>query len=203
MEEKIGIFGGSFDPIHQGHINIAKSAYREFSLDEVWFIPSGHSPNKDVAKMSSFEDRAKMVSLAIEDIPYFRLCKIEMASEGTSYTYLTLTKLKERHPEKQFFFLMGADSLDYFEQWYHPEIICQKAVILVAVRDDMDIAAIHKKIEEIKTLFLAEIHPVYGGKTDVSSSALREAFLRGEDRDCGMLPRKVAEYINERRLYRA
>ncbi len=202
MGEKIGIFGGSFDPIHWGHINIAESAYREYGLDEVWFIPAGHSPNKDEAKMTAPQIRAEMVSLAIEGIPYFRLCDIEIASEGISYTYLTLTKLKNLYPEKQFFFIMGADSLDYFEQWYHPEIICRKAVILAAVRDDMDLTAIHKKIAELRTRFFAEIHPIRGGKTDVSSSALREAFLRGEKEGGGLLPQKVAEYIRKHCLYR-
>ena len=131
--KRVGILGGSFDPIHKGHLNIAQSAYEEFALDEVWFIPAGHSPNKDEKKMTAADIRAEMTALAIYDIPYFKLSRMEIDAEGTSYTYLTLTKLKEACPDIDFFFIMGADSLDYLEKWYHPEIICEKAVILAAV----------------------------------------------------------------------
>ena len=203
MEEKIGIFGGSFDPIHLGHLNIAKSAYEEFDLDEVWFVPAGHSPNKNEKQMTPAESRAEMVSLAIEGTPYFKLCDIEMASEKTSYTYITLTKLKEQYPDKKFYFIMGADSLDYFDRWYHPEIICQKAVILAAVRDDMDIAAIREKIAQIQSLFPAEIYPVFGGKTDISSTILRQKLSEGEENSLAMLPEKVRTFIKEQKLYDA
>ena len=201
MEKKIGIFGGSFDPIHCGHINIAKSAYEEFDLDEVWFVPAGHSPNKDENRMTPADVRAKMVSLAIEGIWGFKLCDIEIKSNETSYTYLTLTKLKDLYPENKFFFIMGADSLDYFERWYHPEIICQKSVILVAVRDNMNLSEINQKIEQIKNLFPSEIYPISGGKTDISSSSLREALSRGEEDNTIMLPPKVAAYILHNHLY--
>lgn len=202
MEEKIGIFGGSFDPIHLGHLNIARSAYEEFALNEVWFVPAGHSPNKDEKQMTPAEIRAKMVSLAIEDIPYFKLCDIEMASEEISYTYLTLTKLKELYPDKKFFFIMGADSLDYFDRWYHPEIICQKAAVLTAVRDDMDISAINQKIAQIKELFPAEIYPIFGGKTEISSSSLRQKLLSGDESSLFMLPEKVKAFIKKHKLYK-
>ena len=201
MEKKIGIFGGSFDPIHCGHINIAKSAYEEFDLDEVWFVPAGHSPNKDENRMTPADVRAKMVSLAIEGICGFKLCDIEIKSNETSYTYLTLTKLKDLYPENKFFFIMGADSLDYFERWYHPEIICQKSVILVAVRDNINLSEINQKIEQIKKLFPSEIYPISGGKTDISSSSLREALSRGEEDNTIMLPPKVAAYILHNHLY--
>ncbi|MDD6307720.1 MAG: nicotinate-nucleotide adenylyltransferase [Clostridiales bacterium] len=203
MEEKIGIFGGSFDPIHCGHINIAQSAYEEFNLNEVWFIPAGHSPNKDENRMTPAEIRAEMVSLAIEGIPGFRLCDIEIKAKETSYTYLTLTKLKDLYPDKKLFFIMGADSLDYFERWYHPEIICQKAVILAAVRDDMNLSEINRKIAQIKKLFPARIYPISGGKTDISSSSLRDELSRGEEDKTIMLPPRVAEYIKRNHLYQS
>lgn len=198
--KKIGILGGSFDPIHQGHLNIARSAYEEFALDEVWFIPAGHSPNKNEKKMTPARQRADMVALAIEDFPYFKLSTLEIESAKISYTYLTLTKLKELYPEDLFYFIMGADSLDYFERWYHPEIICEKAIILAAVREHMDINIINEKIAQIKQLFPAEIYPVFGGKTDISSSKLRADILSGH-RTSDMLPDKIADYIIEHHLY--
>lgn len=199
MNRKIGILGGSFDPIHMGHLNIAKSAYREFALDEVWFIPAGHSPNKDEGKMTPAAARVDMTKLAIAPYPYFKLSRIEVDAEGTSYTYRTLTKLKERHPAVDFFFIMGADSLDYFEQWKHPEIICEKATVLAAVRDDMDIAQINAKIAAIQAQFPAVIYPIRGGRTEVSSTQLREMLKAGEK--SLMLPDAVFHYIKERHLY--
>ena len=200
QNKKIGILGGSFDPIHNGHLAIAESAYRDFSLDEVWLIPAGHSPNKDEKKMTSAYTRADMVALAIEQIPYFKLSMYEIEKEGTSYTYLTLSDFKERYPDTTFYFIMGADSLDYFEKWRHPEIICEKAIILVSVRDDMDSEDIHSKISQIKSLFHAEIYPLSCKKIDISSSEIRAAILNEEPLP-NELPEAVAQYIKEQHLY--
>lgn len=197
---KIGIFGGSFDPIHQGHMNIARSAYEEFSLDEVWFIPAGHSPNKDERGMTSAVHRAQMVELAIASYPYFKLSRMEIDAQHTSYTYLTLSKIKEQYPNAELYFIMGADSLDYFEKWKHPEIICEKAIILAAVRDDMDVAVIHKKIIEIQSLFPARIYPIHGGRTEVSSTQIRSMYKETQ-RVSEMIPDAVERYIREHGLY--
>lgn len=199
-KRKIGIFGGSFDPIHQGHLNIARSAYEEFSLDEVWFIPAGHSPNKDEHGMTSATNRAEMVELAIAPYPYFKLSRIEIEAQQTSYTYLTLSKIKEQYPDAELYFIMGADSLDYFEKWKHPEIICEKAIILAAVRDDMDVAVIQKKITEIQSLFPARIYPIRGGRTEVSSTELRSSYKKAGSISA-MIPDAVGRYIREHGLY--
>lgn len=202
MNTKIGILGGSFDPIHQGHLNIAQNAYQEFQLQEIWFVPAGHSPNKRESSMTPAEIRAKMVSLAIEDIPYFKLSTVEIDAPDTSYTYLTLSRFKEHFPQYEFYFIMGADSLDYFEKWVHPEIICQNAVILTAIRDDMDRSVIQNKIAEIQKMFPAEIYPISGEKTDISSSEIRTTFQSNQD-EVPLIPVKVADYIKSHHLYEA
>lgn len=201
QNKKIGILGGSFDPIHNGHLAIAESAYRDFDLDEVWLIPAGHSPNKDENKMTSAAMRAEMTGLAIQNIPYFKLSIYEINKAGTSYTYLTLTDFKAQYPDTDFYFIMGADSLDYFESWRHPEIICQKAVILVAVRDDMDLDAVQKKIEVIKALYQAEIYPLTCPKIDISSSQIRVSIDENQE-ICNMVPKAVADYIKKYELYK-
>ena len=201
QNKKIGILGGSFDPIHNGHLAIAESAYSDFHLDEVWLIPAGHSPNKDEDKMTSAAVRAEMVALAAQGIPHFRLSTYEIDKEGTSYTYLTLSDFKEQYPDTDFYFIMGADSLDYFDAWRHPEIICQKAIILVAVRDDMDLDDIQAKIEHIKTQFSAEIYPLSCAKIDISSSEIRVKLHSSEDIG-DMVPHSVADYITKQGLYR-
>ena len=199
-KKKIGILGGSFDPIHQGHLNIARSAYEEFQLDEVWFMPAGHSPNKDESGMTCAAKRAKMVELAIAEYPYFKLCMIEVESSETSYTYRTLTKLTAQYPDIQFYFIMGADSLDYFEKWRHPEIISEKAILLVAVRNTQNLPQIQKKINELQKLFHTQIYPITGGKTDVSSTELRKKIREGTDNP-NMIPSIVADYIAACGLY--
>lgn len=200
QNKKIGILGGSFDPIHNGHLAIAESAYRDFNLDEIWLIPAGHSPNKDEYKMTSAIVRAEMTALAAQNLPHFKLSTYEIDKEGTSYTYLTLSDFKEQYPNTDFYFIMGADSLDYFDAWRHPEIICQKAIILVAVRDDMDLNDINEKIEHIKTQFHAEIYPLSCDKIDISSSEIR-ANLQNRKDICDMVPQAVADYITKHNLY--
>ena len=200
QNKKIGILGGSFDPIHNGHLAIAESAYNDFNLDEVWLIPAGHSPNKDEEKMTKGKVRAEMVSLAIEDKPYFKLSMYEIEKEGTSFTYLTLSEFKEKYPDTTFYFIMGADSLDYFEKWRYPEIICEKAIVLVAVRDDMDLEAIHNKIEALNSLFHAKIYPLSCPKINISSSDIRAALIKSE-KCLDELPAKVAAYIQKNHLY--
>lgn len=200
FRKKIGILGGSFDPIHMGHLNIAQSAYLEYGLDEVWFIPAGHSPNKDEREMTPAGIRAEMVSLAIEPYPHFRLSRIEVEAKETSYTYLTLAKLKAQYPDIEFYFIMGADSLDYFAEWRHPEIICEKAVVLAAVRDDMDAGRMEEKIAYIKALFAARIYPLKCGRMDVSSTELRWQVKHSTE-EPAMLPKSVLAYIKEHQLY--
>ena len=115
QNKKIGILGGSFDPIHNGHLAIAKSAYQDFALDEVWLIPNGNAPHKDSDKMADASHRLAMCQLVADEYPFLKACDIEIVSKEYSYTYITVTKLKDLYPEHEFYFIMGADSLDYFE----------------------------------------------------------------------------------------
>lgn len=131
----IGILGGSFDPIHNGHLHMAKCAYESYALDQVWLIPAGHSPNKDEHRMTDAKDRFKMCKLAAQPYPWMIVSRLELDSAERSYTYRTMEKLSEQFPMHHFFFIMGGDSLDYFEQWKQPERIAKLATILVIPRD--------------------------------------------------------------------
>lgn len=199
--KKIGILGGSFDPVHKGHLAIGEAAYRDFDLDEVWFIPAGHSPNKDETGMTAPELRARMTELAVAPYSYFKVSRMEIKAERTSYTYLTLTRLKELHPDTRFYFIMGADSLDYFEEWKHPEIISQMAVILVAVREQWDRQGIMDKIQKIEHMFKAEIYPLSCERFDAASREIRHALENGASR-IPELPDSVMQFIRENHLYR-
>lgn len=198
---KTAIFGGAFDPIHNGHINMMESAMNEYCLDRVIVVPSGHSPNKDESNMTSFEHRFNMCQIAVRNLKSITVSDIEHMCNSTSYTYATLLKFKEMYPLDELYFIMGADSLDYFEKWYHPEIIAQTAAILVISREDMDIDVISAKIKEINTIFPADIRIVHCNKIDVSSTMIRSNIKKHQD-ITGILPGKVIDYIRQNELYR-
>jgi nicotinate-nucleotide adenylyltransferase len=198
---RIGLLGGSFDPIHNGHINIAEAAYREFELDEVWFIPAGHSPNKDENSMTDAAHRYRMVELAVSSVPYFKISDIEFGQTDTTYTYLTLTRLHDKYPDCTFYFIMGADSLDYFEQWKYPQRICDLANILIAVRDELGAAAVNNKIEQLKCDLNGNFYQITGGKTDISSTEIRQKIRSGTDIST-IVPPEVCDYIKQEDLYK-
>lgn len=197
---KIGLLGGSFDPIHLGHLHMARQAKQEYALDEVWLIPAGHSPNKDETRMTSAAQRLAMCQLAVNDEADIWVCSIEVDSMETSYTFLTLQKLKQQYPADEFYFIMGADSLDYFEKWRNPQIIAQLAVLLIVNRNLFSEDDLKNKINELQRLFYADIRIVHCEKWDVSSSYIRKAFSENEDISPYVKP-QVMEYMKANHLY--
>ena len=192
---KIGILGGSFDPIHNGHLHMAKSAYEQYHLDQVWLIPNGHAPHKDEDRMADAVHRMAMCELVALEHDYIKTCDIEIASEESSYTYLTMQKLTMRYPEHEFYFIMGADSLDYFEKWKNPQIIASLCKILVINRDEFCENDMQDKIEKILRLFPANIQIVHCSKYAISSTEVRS----GEKLD-DLLP-AVKDYVLQHHLY--
>ena len=115
---KIGIMGGTFDPIHIGHLILGEAAYEQFGLDEVWFLPAGNPPHKrNRAGQAKDAQRVEMVRRAIASNPHFVLCTKEMEDEGYTYSYRTLEAMRKEHPGTEFYFIIGADSLFYFDEW--------------------------------------------------------------------------------------
>ncbi len=194
---RIGILGGSFDPIHKGHIYMASEAFRLGGLDEVWLIPNGNAPHKDTSRMADAGHRLAMCQLAIKDSAYdfLRVNDIEIESQEYCYTYRTLELLTKAYPEHEFFFIMGADSLDYFDKWRHPEIIAALCEIYVINRDEFTQGEMERKITQIKSLFSANIHILQSKKYDVSSTEIRNGKNREELTD------SVKRYIEQHKLY--
>lgn len=193
--KRIGILGGSFDPIHKGHISMAVHAHEQYKLDQIWLMPNGHAPHKDEEKMADAEHRLAMCELVAEKYPFMETCDIEITSEEYSYTYLTMQKLTQMYPEYEFYFILGADSLDYFEKWRHPEIISALSKLLVVNRDEFTIEDMENKIKRINAHFPAEIHIVHCPKYDVSSTEIRH----GQKLD-DVLP-EIKEYMFKNHLY--
>ena len=207
---KTGIFGGAFDPIHKGHIYMAQKAMEEYSLDRILLVPSGHSPNKTENAMTAFSHRYNMCKLASEAVPGIEASDIEIKDEATSYTYVTLQKLKARYPEDELYFIMGGDSRDYFETWMRPDVIARTAIILVMVRENFPKQQMEEKIAHIKNLFPADIRLLSCDRIDVSSTQVR-SLLRAKSQADGYRSPKGAEmfldaavmsYIQANNLYR-
>ena len=134
--KRIGIMGGTFDPIHIGHLILGETAYEQFHLDQVLFMPAGNPPHKrNRSNRATDEQRTEMVKIAIASNPHFALSLEEMNQDGFTYTYRTLERLKRQNPDTDYFFIMGADSLYEFEKWREPGRILAACTVLVATRD--------------------------------------------------------------------
>lgn len=132
--KRVGIMGGTFDPIHLGHLIMAENAYEAFELDEILFVPTGVSYLK--SNVLDAKTRISMIGEAISDNPHFALSTIEVERDGYSYSYETIKELQDANPNTDYFFIVGADSLMYMDKWKNPEQIFAKVPVLVAVRDE-------------------------------------------------------------------
>ncbi len=202
-KRRIGIMGGTFDPIHNAHLMIAKKAYEQFNLDEVLFMPTGTPPHKADKKVTESKHRANMVRIAIKDIPYFIYSDFEVKRRGNTYTADTLSLLREnkKYSDSEIYFIIGADSLAYIEEWYKPEIIFQKAILVVAKRDeneDMELMAMSNRLEKI---YHGKIYIIHIKKMDISSEMIRTRVSENKS-ITGIVPLGVEQYIYLQNLYR-
>lgn len=202
--KKIGIMGGTFDPIHNGHMMLGKTAYEQFGLDEVWFMPNGNPPHK---KQESIESdavhRMEMVTIAIEDIDEFKIQNYEVIKENVSCSWETMKQFKELYPQDEFYFIIGADSLFAIETWVHPERLFPNCIILAAYRDDIDTEEeMYTQINYLCKKYNADIRLLRSPLMNISSSELRQMIAEGKS-IAGLVPEKVKNYIVKEGLYGA
>ncbi len=198
---KIGILGGTFDPIHNGHILLGQQAYEEYRLDQIWFMPSGTPPHKRDHKVTEGAQRRDMVMLAIEGVPYFSYSDFELKRPGNTYTAQTLRLLREAFPGDRFYFIVGADSLYQIEHWYHPEQVLANATLLVASREyEEEHRSLDQQIAYLTVRFGAQILKLHCDEVDISSAGLRQMAAQGLD-ICPYVPPAVADYICAKGLY--
>ena len=201
MKNRIGIMGGTFNPIHNGHIMLANEAYEQYSLDKVWIMVSPMPPHKKELDIIDAFHRGNMARLASDEYPdRFEFSDYELKRSGYIYTADTLTMLCEEHPESEFYFIIGGDSLKNFEHWYKPDIILKKAVILAAIRDHYDIENVKSQIEYLTLRYDADIRLLKTVNVEVSSTMLRKMVSEGKKID-DFVPYSVAQYIYENKLY--
>lgn len=198
--KKVGIMGGTFNPIHNGHLLIAENACMQLALDEVRFIPTGKSPHKRGQEIMDGAHRLRMVELAIEGNPAFLADERELRSDAVSYSCFTLQSMHEEAPEDQLFFIMGGDSLRDFKTWYHPEIICKYATLVAAIRDDCDRAHLIGYTKELNRLFGADVRLIETPNLSVTSRELRRRVGAGETIRY-QVPETVRLYIEKNHLY--
>ena len=198
--KKVGILGGTFNPVHMAHLIIAEIAREEAGLDDILFIPSGCSYLKDASDILPAKDRIHMTGLAIEDNSHFALSTIEIDRGGNSYTCDTLLELKHRYPDQEYYLIVGADNLFTMEEWKDPEVIFGNAKILAAVRGSKKRADMEEKIAELKEKYHADITLLHVSHVDIASSLIREKIAQGLSIRY-MLPEKVREYIIKNHFY--
>ncbi|MCM1161642.1 MAG: nicotinate-nucleotide adenylyltransferase [Roseburia sp.] len=199
-DKKVGIMGGTFDPIHYGHLLLAQTAIETKHLDEVLFIPSGTPWLKDSSQVLNKKTRVSMTGIAIEDNPKFALSTIEIDREGNSYSYETLEILREKHPSTCYYFILGADSLMEIEKWKHPDRLMKSCTLLTAVRDDCDMAALEKQIAYLKEKYDASVEILPTKRMDISSTDIRQKIREGKSIRY-MLPDKIMEFIEKNHIY--
>lgn len=199
--KRLGILGGTFDPIHNGHITVAQDALEKLDLDEVIFIPNHIPPHKKHNNyVNNDYHRYHMVRLAIKGHPNFRISNIEQKCSGKSYTYITLKKLKEYYTNSDLYFIMGDDSFFSFETWKNPHIICKNANLVIGKRNLFSEKEYKKQAKKLKEKFDANVIFLTNNMVFVSSSEIRNNEIKEEDLK-EFLPKDVYAYIQENHLY--
>lgn len=201
-KKKIGIMGGTFDPIHIGHLILGEKAYEQFGLEKVLFLPSGNPPHKRIRPgRASDEERVEMVQMAISGNPHFELSLLEMHQEGYSYTYRTLERLRASHPEEDYYFIIGADSLFTLEQWREPGRICQNCKIAVAVRNHTDQTTLLKEMARLSERYQGTFFQLDTPDVEISSEHIRE-WVRAGETIRYYVPDPVRDFIYRHHIYR-
>ena len=200
-KRKVGIMGGTFDPIHVGHLILGESAYCQFGLDKVLFMPSGNPPHKRNREgRASLEERIEMVRLAIADNPHFELSLAEAHEEGYTYTRVTLERLKKEYPDVEFYFIMGADSLFNFKDWKDPQRISQLATLVAATRYHISDEEIENAVAQVRQMFHAKVEKLSTPNMDISSKMIRN-WISQKKPVRYYVPENVIRYIEGHQLY--
>ena len=198
--KRIGIMGGTFNPVHNGHLLLAQWALEAEELDEIWFMPTGISYSKAHSNILSGKERLRMVELAIEYNSSFIVSDIEVQRSGYTYTYETLENLKAKFPENEFYFIVGADCLDAFENWKEPARILQNCTLLAAVRGSTVMEDLEIKKKELMERFGGEIKLFPFINFEISSTEIRNRVKEHKEIRY-LVPEAVREYIAEKGFY--
>jgi len=189
-KKKIGIVGGTFDPVHYGHLVLAETARERLHLHRVMFIPAGVPPHKQRHEITDVEMRFRMIELAVAGNDFFCASRIEIDKQGISYSVETLRSLKKNHPEAEFYFLVGSDAIPELKTWKRIKEIFSLAHFVIARRPNFD-----------TSVFPEDAVLLEGHFPDISSRVIRQRVREGVSIK-GLVPEAVARFIKEHNLYR-
>lgn len=199
--KKIGIMGGTFDPVHIGHLILGEKAFEQMGLDKVWFMPSGNPPHKqNRSGRASDGQRVEMVRKAIAGNPHFELSLMEMNEEGYTYTYRTLESLVKENPDTDYYFIIGADSLYNFASWKEPERICRACTLVVATRNHTPVRELNEEMTYLSQQFGGQFLRLDTLNIDISSAQIRKWIKQGDSIKY-YVPAEVEEYIQNQQIY--
>ncbi|MFB1050746.1 nicotinate-nucleotide adenylyltransferase [Paraliobacillus sp. JSM ZJ581] len=185
--KKVGLLGGTFDPPHIGHLVIAEEVYHQLNLDEVWFIPSNEPPHKNKAN-TAVKDRVAMVEAAIANNDHFLLHTIEIERSGKSYTFDTIQLLTQKHPEISFYFIIGADMVEYLPNWNRIDELVHMVIFVGVKRPEYELTTNYP------------IHTIDVPGLDISSTMIRDRIAQHKPITY-FIPSSVRRLIKENNLY--
>ena len=198
--ERLGVFGGTFNPIHLGHLNLVRCVARELKLDKVLLIPTFIPPHKQASELADGFHRLEMCRLAAAEDRFIEVSDLELKRGGASYTYLTLEELHRAAPDRQLFLIVGGDMLRTFHQWKNWKSILELSMLCAAARTEQEYAELEQDACRLSTIgkgcCLLTI-PIL----EISSTEIRRQIRMGMDTG-GCLDRKVADYITDKGLYK-
>jgi nicotinate-nucleotide adenylyltransferase len=198
---RVGVFGGTFDPVHQGHLIVAEQAREQARLDEVWFVPSARPPHKLDRPVTPFGQRVEMLALALAGNPAFRVDQAEKDRPGPSFTADTLDDFRRRHPDCEFFLLIGSDTLKDLPTWRDPARVVGAATLLVVARPQCPVPPPEQVRAALGLPGPPRLEVVQAPLIDIASRDLRDRAARGRSLRY-LVPRAVECYIEDRHLYR-
>jgi nicotinate-nucleotide adenylyltransferase len=203
LKRKIGIMGGTFNPIHNGHLIVTEDVRVKCGLDQVLFIASGQPPHKPDSEVVDANHRYEMVRRAISSNPFFQASRIEIDRGGYTYTVDTLQQLRiEYGAGADFYFIIGADIISELVTWREYEKVFRMCEFIAILRPGHDWTALNAQIKSNEERYGVRIHPVDSHLVDISSTDIRERCRRGESIKY-LVPDEVEEYIMEQGLYRS
>ncbi|MBR5579022.1 MAG: nicotinate-nucleotide adenylyltransferase [Lachnospiraceae bacterium] len=200
IKKRIGIMGGTFNPIHLGHLIVAENAYEELNLDEVLFVPSGNPYMKDYVDVLDAKTRIDLVGEAIDDNHHFAMSTIEVDRDGNSYSYETIASLKQANPDTEYFFMVGADSLFMMEKWMCPEKIFSEVTVAVASRGGVDQEKMLEQVAYLEEKYNTKIVVLHSRAVEISSTQIRERVRKGQSIRY-MVRYKTEQVIRKKGLY--
>lgn len=200
-KKKVGILGGTFDPIHLGHLILGENAYAQCGLDKVLIMPSGQPPHKDNTHITDEIHRSTMIKLAIAENSHLQYSGLELERSGYIYTAETLKLLTQENPDIHYFFILGEDSLLEVEGWKNAEQLFKLCTIVAAHRNDEDDNQFNKQIQYLQSTYNADIIKLDVPLVDISSTDIRNRVQNGETIRY-FVTSEVEKYIYKNNLYK-